>query len=424
MARGKEAARMTLYAVSFFFGSLVMGAVILIFMSLGAFAKMFSAKLRYMVWAVILAGLLIPLSWIEPGGLIAVPFFTETGARQTASEIMPAGPPGLPIRPRNTPFLGAALAPSVSLIIVTIWGAVAIFVFAFQLWRYFKFIKFLRRWGAPVGDENVLKIFGRIKNEKGLSGKNIALLVCGSVPTSLLTGFIRPVIALPDKHFEDDELELIFNHELTHYKRGDLYAKLLGVAAISVHWFNPMVYLMYNMMQTDGEAYCDETVLKGQSPEDRQFYAELMVKMIGGAPARTLLSTCFYGGRRSVKKRIDAILDATAKMKMPAYVVFIAFALLTAFSGSVFAFNVQDNTAAAPRTESAGIIGEERAKEIALTAAGGGKIVMCNLENKPIEDILIYHIHVHVMDGANVEYCVEVDAVSGYIYKAESRPMP
>lgn len=69
----------------------------------------------------------------------------------------------------------------------------------------------------------------------------IDLYVCGFVSSSMLTGFLRPVILLPEKHFETDELEFIFRHELIHYKRRDLVIKFLSVIAVSLHWFNPFV---------------------------------------------------------------------------------------------------------------------------------------------------------------------------------------
>jgi len=308
------------------------------------------------------------------------------------------------------------------------------------------------------------------------------------------------VIVLPEKHFEADELELIFRHELTHYQRHDLLVKLLAVIAVSIHWFNPMVYLMYAMMQADSEASCDEAVLRDIGVENRQFYAELIMEMIcGGNTARTMMSTCFYGGRRSIKRRLDAILNTTGKMKNSAYAVFTTFTLLTVFSGSVFAFNMplppgepfietaagispakakeaalaavgggtvgrtetkynregriahykviiarddnmydvdvtaRDGTVMNMRMERitktvanvadvTGTIGADKAKAIATDNAGGGVVVMCCLEKKPIENILIYHVH--VANNERWEYCVEIDAATGYIYRTEARHKP
>jgi beta-lactamase regulating signal transducer with metallopeptidase domain len=499
------------YTLSFLLESLVMSVIILVFLSFNAlFLKIFSAKLRYMVWMMLLAGLLIPMNKVIDSGFITVTLSVEPQAQYVASEVLPNKSPVQTYSAqelatvnivKNTSSVWIVLP---FMICVLVWGVVAVVIFTCQIRRYFRFVGIIRRWGEPVKDETALAIFRSIQEKKGLGHKKIELVICEFVPSTLLTGFLRPMVVLPKKHFEADELELIFRHELVHYKRRDLFVKLMSVIAVSIHWFNPVVHWMNAVMHADGEACCDEAVLSDIGDENRQFYAELMIKMTGNRNTTgTMLSTCFYGGKKSVKRRLDAILNTSDKMKRPACIAFIAFAALAILSGSVFTFTVQgdirpfesletkkdiesinleqireiaitavdggivgrietrynidgrieyysfiivygDNkyevnvdaydgtvknikmekvtTIDANISDTTGIIGADKVKSIAIESAGGGVVIMCRLENRPLIGTLVYHVH--VAQNAHWEYCVEIDASTGAVIVIEQRYKP
>ena len=50
-----------------------------------------------------------------------------------------------------------------------------------------------------------------------------------------LTGFIRPMIILPIENYSAEELDLIFEHELTHVRHKDILVKNLGMLIRAVH---------------------------------------------------------------------------------------------------------------------------------------------------------------------------------------------
>lgn len=427
MARGKEVIVMTQYALSFLLTSLIMSAIILVILAFNAlFPKLFTARLRYMVWLVVLIGLIIPLRPVIGNGLITVPLPTAVQSQpDEISQITEPLPETNPTQyaagtgAMDGETAGRILSPA--MICLAIWGAVAAMIFAYHIWRYIRFLRMIRRWGVPVKYENTLSVLQSVQSEKGLGNKTIGLKVCGFVSSSMLTGFLHPMILLPEKSFEEDELELIFRHELIHYKRHDLLVKLLSVIAVSLHWFNPIVYWMSAAMQTDGEASCDEAVLQDADVENRQFYAEVIIGMIGGKNRLgTLLSTCFYGGKSSIKKRLDSIMDTTQKVKKPAVAALVAVAALTVFSGSVFAFTQEPSapvTPVAPETAPANSekITAERAKEIALTTVGGGTVTGCRFED--VREI--YNVEVLLGDK---RYSMDIDVVQGAItnYRLEA----
>jgi len=66
-------------------------------------------------------------------------------------------------------------------------------------------------------------------------------------------------------------------------------------------------------------------------------------------------------------------------------------------------------------------VSAEKAKSIAVEKAGGGVVTDCNLDYKPHIGALTYHIHVA---NGQYEYCVELSAETGDVYKVEPRYKP
>jgi len=441
------------YTISFLLTSAVMSAIILAILVFNMlFTKVFSARLRYAVWLVVLIGLIIPLRPVIGNGLfgVSLPAAAQTQTDDTEnlpfSDTLPGTDSTQEINVTERTVTDSNVISPI-MIILLIWGIVAFFVFAYHIWHYLRFAKMVWRWGVQTDDEKVLSLLQTVMAETGLSGKKIDLRICGFVSSSMLTGFSRPVILLPEKHFDEDELELIFKHELIHYKRHDLFIKLLSVIAVSVQWFNPFVYWMCAAMQTDGEASCDEAVLQNSDKENRQLYAEVIIGMIGNKP-KTMLSACFYGGKSRIKKRLDCIMDTTRKIQKPAVIVLLAVAVLTLLSGSVFVLAQTSSNTSVPIESEAKVPAEismeqeenitlstettpplasfspdtteitaESAKEIALTKTGGGTVIECKLDYENGREV--YEIKII---NKNTEYEMDIDVITGAVtdYSAEA----
>ncbi|MEJ8545316.1 M56 family metallopeptidase [Brevibacillus borstelensis] len=79
-----------------------------------------------------------------------------------------------------------------------------------------------------------------------------------------ISGVIHPWIYCPKEICEESnasQLTHVFAHELAHYKRKDIVWNLLGLFALTIHWMNPLVWLLVKQMKTDRELACDAYVL-------------------------------------------------------------------------------------------------------------------------------------------------------------------
>ena len=88
----------------------------------------------------------------------------------------------------------------------------------------------------------------------------------------MIVGAIKPTLLLPEMELTAEQLSLVFRHELIHYRRRDIWYKLLLMLANAIHWFNPMVWLMVHAADRDLELSCDEAVVAGRDEAYREEY--------------------------------------------------------------------------------------------------------------------------------------------------------
>lgn len=125
------------------------------------------------------------------------------------------------------------------------------------------------------------------------------------VSTPFVLGIFRPKAYLP-YGLSDAQLEHIAAHEQAHIRRGDHLIKPLGFLILSLHWFNPLVWVSYILLCRDIEAACDEKVVKYMTLEQRQSYSATLLRC-SCRPSIAACPVAFGGG--NVKARIKGIIN-------------------------------------------------------------------------------------------------------------------
>ncbi len=125
------------------------------------------------------------------------------------------------------------------------------------------------------------------------------------IPISFVIGIIKPKIYIP--HGEDEVfIPHILRHEQMHIRRRDYLFKLLAYFILSVHWFNPAVWIFYYLYETDMEQVCDACVTDSLSEGETKSY--LLALVSGADKKRSVKATPVCFGSCSVKKRVQALL--------------------------------------------------------------------------------------------------------------------
>lgn len=123
-------------------------------------------------------------------------------------------------------------------VLAALWlaGLAAMLLYAFLSWLR---LRLLVREAVPAGD-------GRY--------------ICDRPRDPFILGLFRPRIYLPSD-LSEPELSCVLAHEGAHLRRRDHIWKPLGWLLLSVHWFNPLVWLAYALFCRDVEYACDESVV-------------------------------------------------------------------------------------------------------------------------------------------------------------------
>ena len=132
----------------------------------------------------------------------------------------------------------------------------------------------------------------------------------------VMMGYFNPMIFIPDISYESEELYGVISHELTHYKQGDLWYKLLMIIVCDVYWFNPVLRLMKKMAFCDVEYVCDDIATRGMNLEEKKRYGNTIVKtIISKNKKSTAYSTQFSGSKKNIKERFVNLFAQKGKKK-------------------------------------------------------------------------------------------------------------
>ena len=123
---------------------------------------------------------------------------------------------------------------------------------------------------------------------------------------------------------------MIFRHELIHWRRKDLWYKLLLLAARSIHWCNPLVWRMAKRAERDLEISCDSMAVQGRDAAYRKAYGLMILQEAERSiEKQAALTTCFTDGKRALQERLVEIMNQSKRKKGMALVSVMLVLTLT-----------------------------------------------------------------------------------------------
>ena len=168
---------------------------------------------------------------------------------------------------------------SLSQVLLGVWLAG---VAAMALWAavsHLRFLRYLSRWARPVADPETVQLYNQLGDLLGLDHRP-RLRLCPGLPAPMLAGLFRPVLLLPEGEQEPEALRCALLHELTHYRRRDIWLKTLALWVNLVHWFNPVMWYMVRLVERDTELACDEAVLRLLPPQEHAAYGRTILDAV------------------------------------------------------------------------------------------------------------------------------------------------
>ena len=163
------------------------------------------------------------------------------------------------------------------------------------------------------------------------------------ISSPLTYGILRPVILLPKKLDRNDPVALkyVLTHEYVHIRRFDAITKILFAAVLCIHWFNPLVWVMYVLANRDMELSCDAWVIRMLGEKNRSSYALMLIKMEERRSGMSAL--CSHLGKNAISERIEAIMKfKKTSILACAFALVLVVGATTAFATSTGAWQEFD----------------------------------------------------------------------------------
>ena len=262
------------------------------------------------LWAVVLLRLLCPVSLssaVSLFGLLDAPA-VEAGTTATSMAYVSALPDLVPTGPAEET---AAAAPAEEAAKVTAdaapeapaadpWAvAGAVWLAGVGIMALWAGISYFRlRW----------KLRTAVPLERGV-------YLAEGISTAFVLGLPRPKIYLPAA-LPTQARQHVLRHERCHLRRGDPWWKALAFAALTLHWFNPLVWLAFALAGQDMETACDEAVVRRMDGSARADYAATLLHLATGR--RVGLPLAFGAGDPARRIRHLARWKKPARWVVPA----------------------------------------------------------------------------------------------------------
>jgi beta-lactamase regulating signal transducer with metallopeptidase domain len=295
------------------------------------------AVVRYWIWLLVLAKLILPPSFSSPTGVaywvghklptLSGPIEPLVGESSTAS--LPADGTAVPSEPRvpdsrpsvryaseeppvarpdNTPLYVTPHAPSVTWQALVLLGwAVVVIVMGVVLAQRALFIHRLVAQSRAPGPE-IVELLGQCARRVGVR-TDLAVKLSPLSASPSVCGLRRPVILIPEEMLAQlsvHELRSVLFHELAHIKRGDLWLNLLQAVLQVVYFYHPLLWVANVRIRRVREQAVDETVLAalGEEAED---YPRTLLNVSRAAFGQPTLSLRLLGVVESEKALMDRI---------------------------------------------------------------------------------------------------------------------
>lgn len=283
--------------MTFLSSSLAVGALILLTALVRRFAGSRLPRRMYIaLWDIAVLRLLIPVGLPRTDGAFAAYVQTSAFVQPLQAETVTADMVDVQAL-SSTTETGFQLSETVRVALLVIWVAVAL---GLALYFIAAYIRSTRAFAQSLPDDDPrCAAFLQAHPIR----RRVQIRLSSRIASPLSYGLLHPVILLP-KGMNRDGLLFVLEHEMMHIRALDAWRKLLVLAALCLHWFNPAVFLLFLLVNRDMELLCDERVLSQCATSSKRAYALTLLEMEAARSAAPTMS-CFR--MTGIEERIFAM---------------------------------------------------------------------------------------------------------------------
>lgn len=326
------------------------------------FDKKMSAKIKCIIWCVVLAVFLIPIRIEIPSNLT----YSETGIVNRIENIKNIGSNDF-IQENSTDqtkqnskhnensshneAVNSNTIPAnkipvqkliINIVIPYLWLFVIILCFTVFITATLKIRKKVSK--EEYKNSEVEQILAECKAQLNIK-KNIKIVLQNNQKTPSIFGLLAPAILINDEILQKDKqtVKYILLHELSHFKRKDALLNYILLFTIFLHWFNPIIWFLFKIIRQDIELGADELACEKLNQDEKYQYALVLIQSLRVCDNKTGVSNllCISDTEKNMKRRISMLKSKKRSIFLG---ILIAVILLTAVLCTVFLRSTDDET--------------------------------------------------------------------------------
>lgn len=227
---------------------------------------------------------------------------------------------------------------TVLLIVLTLWVLISLMYMLYHVISYIQCTRNLQQ----ITESSAFSTAGAALHTPGKSS-HAGVLVSTSrqITVPFTIGLLHPRILLPASLSDQTTQQMVLSHELEHVRNHDNVIRLLCLLALLLHWYNPLIYLLYWELFNVGEQVCDAAAVRDRSAQEIETYQLLILEMSKEKPRKlAFLSSPLSGHFKTMKERILAMnKPSVSANKTRIASLFLALVILAISPISVWAYS-------------------------------------------------------------------------------------
>ncbi len=263
------------------------------------FRRQMTAGFKYLMWALVSVRLWLPFSLPLEFSLFNL--FSQGQARPSGPmvsiEYIETNGTYIPLEDKHL---------NLYLIGTAIWLCGCLLLALYQLGSLL-YTKHLCRDAMDIEERDLLENCIRLTAVK----EHIGFCLSERFDSPVAVGLFRTKIILPPYLEVEDSPQLrhILLHELVHIRRKDRWLKLFMALTMTLHWFNPVLWLCCREVLNDMETSCDEQVLSMLDRDETVDYARTLLAVSINQKRRFDLGTFFADKKELIDVRVLSALE-------------------------------------------------------------------------------------------------------------------
>jgi beta-lactamase regulating signal transducer with metallopeptidase domain len=259
--------------------------IVLVFLLQKILARWLTPRLRYTLSLLALIRLLLPMA---PSSPLSFENLIPSQARKPIppisdlSAVEVTSISRVHLSPLSPPATSRPWRLTLSEVSCIIWALGCLCLLSLAGWRFGKWNRLMQQ-GCRISNPRLLELLDNSRKAMGVRG-SVALVAVARMDSPAVFGFWKFRLLLPQivlERLDDEELRMIFLHEMAHVRRKDVPLNFLLMAVQFLHWFNPLVWLSFHWLRADRELVCDAMVMRRMKSEERLAYGKVLLKLMG-----------------------------------------------------------------------------------------------------------------------------------------------